>query len=208
VRADVSKAATGTELLMCARTSVTMPSPSRVYGAPRLAQPHVLSSWAAAFGGRLTILRLQNIHGPGQSLTDSDTAIVSLFWRIACTGNSIPLYENGAMLHDFVSIDDMAAAWPRGVRSAGAAEQPVDIGTGKASAIAAWAHQIAARYGTPAPHVCGNYRFGDVRHVACVADDAAVASGWTARVDTADGLKAPAAWIETQLPPPKDSDAN
>lgn len=177
----------------------TWPAPVSVYGATKLAQEHVMSSWANAFGVELAILRLQNVYGPGQSLANPYTGIVPLFCRIARRGESIPLYEDGAMLRDFILIDDVAEALLRAVDAERPPARPVDIGTGGRLSIADLAEKIAAHYGAPAPHVCAKYRFGDVRHAACRIDDAVAQLGWRPRHDVSAGLSALARWIEQEV---------
>ena len=43
----------------------TRPSPSSVYASTKLAQEHILQSWCQSFRVNLSILRLQNVYGPG-----------------------------------------------------------------------------------------------------------------------------------------------
>ena len=92
------------------RADRTEPAPSSVYGATKLAQEHILAAWAGAHDVRLSTLRLQNVYGPGQSLTNPYTGIVSLFSRLARDGASIPLYEDGEITRDFVYILDVVSA--------------------------------------------------------------------------------------------------
>ncbi len=61
----------------------TEPRPTNIYAATKLAQEHILAAWAAAHDTSLSVLRLQNVYGPGQSLTNSYTGIVALFARLA-----------------------------------------------------------------------------------------------------------------------------
>lgn len=178
----------------------TWPKPCNVYGATKLAQEHILSAWCAAHGAELSILRLQNVFGPGQSLTNSYTGIVALFCRIARAGGAIPVYEDGAMLRDFISIDDVATAVLEGILGPPIGS-PVDIGTGNARSIGELARIIAAIYGAPRPKVTGQYRFGDVRHAACdIVPTKNVLAGWEPLRSLEDGLQDLIAWIETQQP--------
>ncbi len=92
--------------------AATTPNPTSVYGATKLAQEHILKSWALSFDVEIGLLRLQNVYGPGQSLSNPYTGIVSLFARLAREGKSIPVYEDGEIVRDFVFIDDVAEADP------------------------------------------------------------------------------------------------
>lgn len=177
----------------------TWPYPCNVYGATKLAQEHILSAWCVAFGAELSALRLQNVYGPGQSLTNSYTGIVSLFCRLARDGREIPVYEDGAMLRDFILIDDVAAALLAAIDGPALAG-PLDIGTGCATPIGDVARAIAAHYGAPVPRITGQYRFGDVRHAACdVAPALSGLRGWKPRVPLEDGLRRLILWIETRF---------
>jgi dTDP-L-rhamnose 4-epimerase len=177
----------------------TRPHPASVYGATKLAQEHLMSAWATAFGAELTVLRLQNVYGPGQSLSNPYTGIVPLFCRIARNGEIIPLYEDGRMLRDFVLIDDVVDAILQAVDIVGVPNHPLDIGTGGETSIADLADRVAALYRAPAPRICGDYRFGDVRHASCVIDDAREQLGWMPRHGVETGLARLTDWIDREL---------
>ena len=55
------------------RADRTEPRPTNIYGATKLAQEHLLAAWGAAHNAPLSVLRLQNVYGPGQSLTNPYT---------------------------------------------------------------------------------------------------------------------------------------
>ncbi len=173
--------------------------PTSVYGATKLTQEHVLYSWAAAYGTTPIVLRLQNVYGPGQSLSNPYTGIVSLFCRLARAGKSIPLYEDGQMLRDFVLIDDVAAAIVAALDASAELPRSLDIGTGAASSIGDAGTLIAKLYDAPAPHVCGLYRYGDVRHAACLIEPTLSALDWRPRYTLESGLVRLKSWIDRQL---------
>ena len=177
----------------------TQPSPVSVYGATKLAQEHVLSSWTNAFGAKLVTLRLQNVFGPGQSLKNSYTGIVSLFCQLAKQGQSIPLYEDGLMLRDFVLIDDVASAFIHAIKADNPDSGPFDVGSGVATTIGEVANRIAKIYNAPEPHVCAKFRFGDVRHASCDITATTEALNWKPQFDIDQGLKRLSTWIDTQL---------
>ncbi|WP_024287632.1 NAD(P)-dependent oxidoreductase [Cellulomonas sp. KRMCY2] len=178
--------------------ATTTPAPVSVYGATKLAQESVLSAWAQSFGVEPVILRLQNVYGPGQSLINPYTGIMSLFCRLAKAGESIPLYEDGQVRRDFVLIDDVARALVAATTAAAPGTTPIDIGAGEDQTIATAAELIAAHYGAPAPHVTGQYRQGDVRHAWADVSHAAEALGWTPRYSLAEGITRLATWIDAR----------
>jgi dTDP-L-rhamnose 4-epimerase len=178
--------------------SKTIPYPSSIYGATKLAQEHMLSAWTKAFGAQLVVLRLQNVYGPGQSLFNPYTGIASLFCRLAKQGKSIPLYEDGAMLRDFVMIEDVASAILKALEPC-IQEGTYDIGSGNGVSIGAVAKLIAHKYGAPAPHICKAYRHGDVRHATCNIGPAIENLHWSPVWKVEDGLAKLCDWIDDQL---------
>jgi dTDP-L-rhamnose 4-epimerase len=178
--------------------ATTRPAPVSVYGATKLAQEHILTSWAKSEGVEAVVLRLQNVYGPGQSLTNSYTGIMALFCRLAREGTSIPLYEDGAVRRDFVLVDDVARALLAATTAADPGSDPIDIGSGEHQTIADAARLIAQYYGAPAPHVTGQYRQGDVRHAWADVARAREALGWAPQVPLAEGVDRLARWVDEQ----------
>jgi dTDP-L-rhamnose 4-epimerase len=177
----------------------TVPAPSSVYGATKLAQEHVLTAWAGSHDVRLSTLRLQNVYGPGQSLTNSYTGIVALFSRLAREGRSIPLYEDGEITRDFVYILDVVSALGLAIARSGPQFATHDVGSGGRTSIRDLAKTIAAYHDAPAPHVTGQFRDGDVRHAQCDVAETTAGLGWRPAWDLERGAGELQAWIATQL---------
>lgn len=176
----------------------TFPAPVSVYGATKLAQENILQAWAKSYGVQAVVLRLQNVYGPGQSLINPYTGIMSLFCRMAMGGKSIPLYEDGEVRRDFILIDDVASAIVAGAVSPTVQDRPMDIGSGEFQTIGTAANLIAKHYDAPAPHVTGQYRQGDVRHAWADVTAAEQVLGWTPRYNLAQGIDRLATWIDAQ----------
>ncbi|NMR20883.1 NAD-dependent epimerase/dehydratase family protein [Cellulomonas fimi] len=180
--------------------ATTTPAPVSVYGATKLAQENVLTAWAHSVGVEPVVLRLQNVYGPGQSLINPYTGILSLFCRLAKAGQSIPLYEDGEVRRDFVLIDDVARALLAATTAPVPGRTPIDIGSGEDQTIARAAELIAAHYEAPAPHVTGQYRQGDVRHAWADVTVAARVLGWAPEFSLEEGVTRLATWIDAQRP--------
>lgn len=178
--------------------ATTEPSPSSVYGATKLAQENILEAWSAAVGVRLTILRLQNVYGAGQSLINPYTGIVSLFSQLARAGESIPLYEDGRITRDFVSIHDVVSAFVAAIDDPNPMGHRLDVGSGVETTIAQLAREIAAYHDAPEPHVTGAYRDGDVRYAACDIAPTLAELDWQPRWDLASGVSELQQWIDQQ----------
>lgn len=177
----------------------TEPHPTSIYGATKLAQEHILRAWALAFGIELPILRLQNVYGPGQSLSNPYTGIVSLFARLARERKSIPIYEDGNIIRDFVFIDDVANAVLNVTCHGAPSKIAYDIGSGIATSILQLGEIIGGIYGAPAPHISGAFRNGDVRCASCDIVRSRDELGWMPIWSIEKGLGALCHWIDGQL---------
>lgn len=180
-------------------SSRVFPRPTSVYGSTKLAQENILASWCLAVGVVPVIYRLQNVYGPGQSLTNPYTGIVSFFAQSAKAGQTIPVYEDGQIIRDFVYIDDVVAALMRGLQVSGATEHPYDIGSGRSTSIMTLAEIIANHYGAPAPQVNGRYRNGDVRAASCDVTAASASLGWAPQVMLQEGVERLCSWIDARV---------
>lgn len=178
----------------------TTPAPTSVYGATKLAQENILSAWGGSRGVPVTILRLQNVYGPGQSLINSYTGIVSLFSQWAREGKVIPLYEDGKIGRDFVFIDDVASAFVAAIAAGPDPLRPIlDVGTGIAHTIQDMATAIAGYYNSPAPTVNGMFRDGDVRAASCDISLTLKSLEWEPQWTLEAGAAALQVWIAQQL---------
>lgn len=180
----------------------TVPAPVSIYGATKLAQEHLLSAWAGSHDTALSVLRLQNVYGPLQSLTNPYTGIVSFFSQLAREGRSIPLYEDGDITRDFVFIDDVVSALTVAIdhppSGEGGGVRLADVGSGRATTIRELAETIAAYHSAPEPHVTGQFRDGDVRHASC-APSGLSELDWAPAWSLEDGVAALQRWIAEQV---------
>ncbi|KOR41838.1 NAD-dependent dehydratase [Xanthomonas oryzae] len=152
------------------RADTVFPNPTSVYGATKLAQEHILAAWCGAMQVPLSVFRLQNVYGPGQSPFNSYTGIITLFHRMARKAQTLEIYEDGEIGRDFVFIDDVVVALMAGLRQPPAGLRTLDVGSGVVTTIAEAAKSIAAMHGAPDPQISGKFRDGDVRWA--VADGA------------------------------------
>jgi dTDP-L-rhamnose 4-epimerase len=182
------------------RAADTQPRPSNVYAATKLAQEHVLGAWASAHSADLSVLRLQNVYGPGQSLTNPYTGIVSLFAQIGLRRETIDVYEDGSIVRDFVFVDDVVTALATAVHAPPGAVL-ADIGSGDPTTLLGLARVICAQTGAPEPHVSGKYRLGDVRAASADIGDAAALLGYTPAFDLQAGIARLLEWIRASSRP-------
>ena len=181
------------------RVDETPARPTSIYGATKLTQELMCSAWTAATDVSLSVLRLQNVYGPGQSLMNAYTGIVTLFARLAKQGDALDVYEDGRIIRDFVYIDDVIAALASAIDRPPEGERFVDIGAGAATTIEELAGATAAHYGAPSPVISGRFRAGDVR--AAFADTSSAQSELQYRPawPLSRGLETLFTWIDEEI---------
>lgn len=180
------------------RAGRTEPRPTNIYAATKLAQEQIVGAWAAAHDTGLSVLRLQNVYGPGQSLTNAYTGIVALFARLALRKQSLEIYEDGQIMRDFVYIDDVVAALLAAVARPAAQTRCVDIGSGVTTTIQELAEMLATICDAPDPTVVARFRDGDVRAARCDIEAAIHELDWCPRWSLDDGLRSLLDWIGRQ----------
>lgn len=181
------------------RAGVTEPRPTNVYAATKLAQEHLLAAWTSAHDTNLSVLRLQNVYGPGQSLTNPYTGVVPFFARLSRAGRPSEVYEDGRILRDLVYIDDVIDAVFAAVHRPAGGSRCVDIGSGVATSIHELARKIAAVFDAPEPVVVPKFRDGDIRAASCDIEPARNELDWHPKVALDDGLRSLLEWIARQL---------
>ena len=179
-------------------SACTQPYPTNIYAATKLAQEHMLLAWTAARGSALSILRLQNVYGPGQSLTNPYTGIVSLFGRLARARRPLEVYEDGRIVRDFVFIEDVVEALAATVARPAPQPRLLDIGSGASTTIHELARRMAALCDAPEPTVVGKFRDGDVRAASCDIGPAAAELSWRPGWPLDRGLPALLEWIDSR----------
>lgn len=175
-----------------------MAHPASIYGATKLAQEHILECWCGAHSVPLSILRLQNVYGEGQSPYNSYTGIINIFHRIAKARESIPVYEDGLIGRDFVHVDDVAEVFAQVLSDESNVNHKFDVGMGIETTILDAARTIAELHGAVEPHICGKFRDGDIR--SAVADVAAMTTtvSFTPKVSFAEGAQRVGDWLSTR----------
>lgn len=151
------------------RADLVEPRPTNIYAATKLAQEHIIRAWTTAYSVPFTVLRFQNVYGPGQSLENSYTGILALFSRLSYNKQPIDVYEDGQIVRDFVYVNDVVQSIVKSIeRPPKAAEvRTLDIGSGTPCTVLEVAQKLSSLAGAPEPGISGKYRDGDVRAASC-----------------------------------------
>lgn len=140
------------------------PSPVNIYGSTKLSQENILQIWCKAHDIELRIFRLQNVYGPGQSLWNSYSGVISLFVRKSLLGETIEVYEGGGIIRDLVFVKDVVKILGSEFDTS-KDNSIIDVGSGIPVTLLEVATKISQKCGSPNPMITNNFRIGDVRSV-------------------------------------------
>lgn len=170
--------------------------PSSVYGITKQMQESLVMTVAPTIGIEPVALRYQNVYGPGQSLKNPYTGILSIFSTLIRQGKPINIFEDGLESRDFVYIDDVVEATFLAATRHEAAGGTFNVGSGVATTVSGVVEALFAAFETRVPTaITGNYRLGDIRHN--VADTAKLRErlGFRAGTLFADGVREFVRWV-------------
>jgi len=139
--------------------------PSSIYGISKQNQEQMTLTIGKAIGIPAVAFRYQNVYGPGQSLSNAYTGILSIFSTLILNGQDINIFEDGRESRDFIYIDDVVDATISGLETEKANNLTFNIGTGVSVDVNSVAGLLLKNYsGQGKSRITGNYRIGDIRH--------------------------------------------
>jgi hypothetical protein len=173
--------------------------PGSVYGITKQVQGQLVHMVCQSIGIESVSFRYQNVYGPGQSLSNPYTGILSIFSTRIKNGNGINIFEDGKETRDFVYIDDIVDATILGLTVPGISGNAFNIGTGVATDVLTVANTLKKHYGIDVPvTVSGNYRLGDIRHNFADISKARKLLGYKPKWVFDEGIRKFTEWVNTQ----------
>jgi len=173
--------------------------PSSVYGITKQNQEQMVMTVCPTKGIAPVAFRYQNVYGPGQSLSNPYTGILSIFSTQIKNGNGITIFEDGKETRDFVYIDDIVAATILGIEKEAANGEVFNVGTGVPTDVITVANTLIKNYKTEVPlTVTGNYRLGDIRHNYADLTKIKAKLGFVPQVDFQEGISRFTDWVDRQ----------
>lgn len=186
-------------LELVATTEDAIIHPTSVYGITKQVQEQLVMTVCPTIGIAGVAFRYQNVYGPGQSLKNPYTGILSIFSTQIKNGNGINIFEDGKETRDFVFISDVVDATVLGIENETANNQVFNVGTGVATDVITVATELSNNYGIQVPiTISGNYRLGDIRHNYADITKARQLLGFEPKVSFKEGLKQFTNWVNTQ----------
>lgn len=175
-------------------------APASIYASTKLMQEYILTQTGEGADWDVAILRFQNVYGPGQSLRNPYTGVLSIFSKQLLSGADLSIYEDGEIARDFIFVDDVVNALVC------AGERPIrhgtvlDIGSGRAETILNVAQTLMRELGRgeKAYRISGAFRIGDIRHACADIRAAQSLLGWAPQVTLEHGLAQLAVWAREE----------
>lgn len=189
----------GGKVTLVGTTEDSLIHPSSVYGISKQVQGQLVHLVCPTIGVGSVSFRYQNVYGPGQSLSNPYTGILSIFSTRIKNHNSINIFEDGRESRDFVYIEDVVDATILGLEVPEANGHVFNVGTGVATDVLTVANTLCEKYGIRVPiSVSGNYRLGDIRHNFADITQARQILGFEPKWNFPDGIEQFTKWVNQQ----------
>ncbi|HBS53944.1 MAG TPA: epimerase [Flavobacterium sp.] len=173
--------------------------PSSVYGITKQNQEQMIMTVCPTLGIAPVAFRYQNVYGPGQSLKNPYTGILSIFSTQIKNGNGINIFEDGKETRDFVFVNDVVDATILGIEKEEANNEIFNVGTGVPTDVITVANGLIKNYGIDVPvTISGNYRLGDIRHNYADLTKIKNKLGFEPQFSFEQGLKQFTNWVDKQ----------
>ena len=175
------------------------PTLASVYALTKYVQERLTLTLAPAYGMEGVALRLWNVYGPGQALSNPYTGVLAIFSSRLHNGQPPMIFEDGEQRRDFVHVEDVAQAFVLALEHDAAPGGVFNVGSGEDRSVNEVAQLLArAMHKTIEPEIAGKARIGDIRH--CIADLSMIRDrlGYAPRRDFSEGLAELAEWVAQQ----------
>lgn len=189
----------GVELIPVPTSESHPVSPSSIYAASKLAIEYYLKIISPSFRIPVSILRFQNVYGPGQSLNNPYTGILSIFSNLLRQNRPINIYEDGLESRDFVHVVDVVSSIISAVSADREGCNIYNIGTGQPVSVIDIATKLKAHFESKSEiNITGDFRLGDIRHCFADTNFAMSSLNFKASIDINSGLQDFVAWVQNQ----------
>ena len=160
--------------------------PISIYGLSKLFQEKLIKSFSKV---PYVIFRYQNVYGPGQSLNNPHTGIVSIFFKKIKNNEDIEIYDNGSLTRDFIYVDDAVNATLLGMNE-DIKNKIYNVGTGIETKLLDIAKIIKKELNSTSNiKIVSKHRDGDILQAKGCIDIIKAELGWSPKIDIKTGIK-------------------
>ena len=190
----------GRPLTPIATNESKRPSLASIYALGKYVQERQTLIMTQAYDMEGTCLRLFNVYGPGQALSNPYTGVLAIFSSRLSNGQRPMIFEDGEQRRDFVYVGDVARAFCEALVHPDAPGEVFNIGSGQERSVRDVATSIARSMNRNdiEPEITGKSRIGDIRHCFCDGRKAQEVLGFRSTNDFDEGLAELAEWVAGQ----------
>ena len=173
--------------------------PSSIYGINKQQQEQMVMLMGESLSIPSVAFRYQNVYGPGQSLSNPYTGILSIFSTRILNKNNLDIYEDGEETRDFVYIEDAVDATILGIEKEEANGNIFNVGSGVSTRVLDVANTLKRLYNSEINiTVSGKFRLGDIRHNFADLSKLKDILGFTPKYNFERGITEFVNWVKTQ----------
>jgi len=190
---------TGQKLEVQATDEDSKIHPTSVYGITKQNQEQMVLTVCKSINIPAVAFRYQNVYGPGQSLKNPYTGILSIFSTQIRNGNNLNIFEDGKESRDFVYIDDIVDATILGIENENITNDVFNVGSGVSTTVLDVAQKLRELYNSNVEiNITGNFRLGDIRYNYADLSKIHKVLGFTPRYNFDKGIKIFTEWVMSQ----------
>lgn len=173
--------------------------PSSIYGITKFTQEQMVLAVGKALGISAIAFRYQNVYGPGQSLSNPYTGILSIFSTRIRNKSSINIFEDGNESRDFVFVDDVVSVTAKAVEHEDKIVDVFNVGSGVPTDVKSIAETLQKLLQQPVEtNVSGQFRIGDIRHNFADLKKVKATFSFEPKVSIENGLAIFVEWVKTE----------
>jgi len=188
-----------TELQLVGTDEKSQINPLSIYAITKHQQEQMVMLMGKTLEIPAVSLRYQNVFGPGQSLSNPYTGILSIFSTRLLNGNDLEIYEDGLESRDFIFIEDVVDATILCLENSAADNQIFNVGSGKNTSVYKVAESLRELLNPKCQiRITGNYRLGDIRHNYADLSKIKDTLGFVPKYSFEQGISKFVSWVKNQ----------
>jgi UDP-glucose 4-epimerase len=145
----------------------------------------------------VTSLRMFNVYGERQSLTNPYQGVLAIFVGNVQRGEPITIHSDGEQTRDFVYVGDVVDAWLRVLDDRATHGRVYNVGSGRETTIAELARAVVRACGHDGWEIAtGPAQLGDLRRSCADVRELETAVGWQPATSLDDGMRRTVEWAQ------------
>lgn len=196
----------------CNKIAKPIPTPetkpqdcTSIYALTKKEQEKMCLLIGEVYGINTTALRLFNVYGSRQALSNPYTGVCAIFSSNLLCGNPPIVYEDGNQMRDFIHVKDVVQAFVLSLKKSISQNKVYNVASANPLTIKEIANTLLS-YINPnlLPIITNKYRLGDIRH--CIADIEKIKSdlGFKPNYTFKEGCQELINWVKLKVTDVKD----